>query len=326
MTKETYMTIKEVREEIEKIASNKKLNLIKKTDNCEKQKATSYDLILKKQISHHVVMTKSSVGTRRINSLVTHAYRINSVYQLLEHVNNIGKGIRVTPQKIEKSHWTPIYSGDRRNLGYSFAFKNRLSIEIFLITLIDYIDSGKISSLEDSKYITEDIKYLDLLYKKVHPTQEEISYDLQKEEVEEYIEGETRLIQSQHRSRVSGLRNDVLANADYRCQLCCRTMSEIYGKEIDGKETKTLLHAHHIVPLSQGEDARSVNPKTDLIAVCPSCHAILHINGNKEAIPRERFYELRKKIVGNLQKQENIDIMNLACDEISKKEKNKNAN
>lgn len=30
MTKETYMTIKEVREEIEKIASNKKLNLIKK--------------------------------------------------------------------------------------------------------------------------------------------------------------------------------------------------------------------------------------------------------------------------------------------------------
>lgn len=251
----------------------------------------------------------------------------------------------------------------RKKVGYSFSFKSKKSIEHFLRVLIQYIESGIILQVESRKFFRTNKKNVKLkeIYnlalksqhsrgqnsadalkspfslnkKEIHAvsakaednvTQEEISYDLQKEEVEEYIEGETRLIQSQHRSRVSGLRNDVLANADYRCQLCCRTMSEIYGKEIDGKETKTLLHAHHIIPLSQGEGARSVNPKTDLIAVCPSCHAILHISGNKEAIPRERFYELRQKIVGNLQKQENIDIMNLACDEISKKEKNENAN
>lgn len=325
MTKDTDMTIKEVREEIEKIASDKNFKLIQKTKPWDSDKAISYDLLLKRQSCSHVVLTKiGSPGKHGKNSLVTSCYDIVSVYKMLEEINNSNRDVRVTPQKIERSNWTPIFHGPRAKLGYSFSFKNRLSIEVFLIALIDYINAGEILSLEDWRYLTEDIEFLDDLYKKVKEEknnliQEEIRNSVPREEPDEYMEGEKRLIWSQYYERNRKARDIVLSNADYRCHLCCRTMSEIYGDEIDGKETKGLMHAHHIVPISQADGEHSVNPETDLIAVCPSCHAVLHIGGNKEAIPVEQFKKLREKIVANLQNQENVDKMNIAFNEMHKR-------
>ena len=59
----------------------------------------------------------------------------------------------------------------------------------------------------------------------------------------------------------------------YTCQVCDLKFEERYGAFARG-----YMQVHHIVPLSQiaDHDNHTVNPKTDLIAVCPNCHAMLH--------------------------------------------------
>jgi predicted HNH restriction endonuclease len=46
---------------------------------------------------------------------------------------------------------------------------------------------------------------------------------------------------------------------------------EKYGEAMRG-----FIHVHHLAPLSSRGAAHDVNPETDLIPVCPNCHAFLH--------------------------------------------------
>lgn len=39
---------------------------------------------------------------------------------------------------------------------------------------------------------------------------------------------------------------------------------------------KDFIHVHHIKPLHEISESYEVNPETDLIPVCPNCHAMLH--------------------------------------------------
>lgn len=39
---------------------------------------------------------------------------------------------------------------------------------------------------------------------------------------------------------------------------------------------KGLIHVHHLTPLSTTAGPREVDPKTDLIPLCPNCHAMIH--------------------------------------------------
>lgn len=56
-----------------------------------------------------------------------------------------------------------------------------------------------------------------------------------------------------------------------RCVVCDMSFEERYG-EI-GRE---FIHVHHVRPLSGPGAKRQVDPKTDLVPVCPNCHAMLH--------------------------------------------------
>lgn len=57
---------------------------------------------------------------------------------------------------------------------------------------------------------------------------------------------------------------------------------------------KGFIHVHHIVPLNQIKEDYEVNYKTDLIPVCPNCHAMLHRKVNNEYYSVEEL----KSIVG----------------------------
>ena len=39
---------------------------------------------------------------------------------------------------------------------------------------------------------------------------------------------------------------------------------------------RAFIHAHHIIPLHSIKPDYMANVETDLIPVCPNCHAILH--------------------------------------------------
>ncbi len=60
----------------------------------------------------------------------------------------------------------------------------------------------------------------------------------------------------------------------FNCQICGFNFERVYG-EIG----KGFIHVHHLRPLSKIGNEYRVNPITDLIPICPNCHAMIHRYG-----------------------------------------------
>ena len=58
---------------------------------------------------------------------------------------------------------------------------------------------------------------------------------------------------------------------------------------------KDFIHVHHIVPLNTIGEKYEVNYKTDLIPVCPNCHAMLHRKVNGEYYSVEELKSIINK-------------------------------
>lgn len=71
------------------------------------------------------------------------------------------------------------------------------------------------------------------------------------------------------RSRIN--RANCLALHGTRCKACDLDLGERYGEIGDG-----FIHVHHIVPVSKLGAGYIVDPLTDLVPLCPNCHAIAH--------------------------------------------------
>jgi 5-methylcytosine-specific restriction protein A len=56
-----------------------------------------------------------------------------------------------------------------------------------------------------------------------------------------------------------------------RCKVCDLRFKDRYGKIGEG-----FIHVHHIKPLATTRREYKLNPETDLVPVCPNCHAMLH--------------------------------------------------
>ena len=78
--------------------------------------------------------------------------------------------------------------------------------------------------------------------------------------------------------RSSKARENAVKYHGINCKVCNVNFEDAYG-EI-GKE---FIHIHHIIPIHKIGKNYKVNYKTDLIPVCPNCHAMLHrkINGKE---------------------------------------------
>jgi len=55
------------------------------------------------------------------------------------------------------------------------------------------------------------------------------------------------------------------------CIVCKLVMGDRYG--MVGKD---FIHVHHLRPLARTKGKYVLDPKTDLVPVCPNCHAMLH--------------------------------------------------
>ena len=89
----------------------------------------------------------------------------------------------------------------------------------------------------------------------------------------EVPEGAKTRVEVNRYERDPNARRRCLEHYDYTCQVYGLKFEERYGDFARG-----FMHAHHKVPLSQviDHDNHQVNPETDLVAVCPNCHAMLH--------------------------------------------------
>lgn len=63
-----------------------------------------------------------------------------------------------------------------------------------------------------------------------------------------------------------------IAHYGHRCKVCDIDLGEKFGEIAEG-----FIHVHHVVPISSIGHTYEVDPIHDLVPVCPTCHAILHL-------------------------------------------------
>jgi len=86
-----------------------------------------------------------------------------------------------------------------------------------------------------------------------------------------YSEGKTKQIIVNSYERNPLARQECIEHFGLNCQICDFNFQEKFGDL-----GRSFIHVHHIIDIATIGKEYSVNPKTDLIPVCPNCHAMLH--------------------------------------------------
>lgn len=103
--------------------------------------------------------------------------------------------------------------------------------------------------------------------------------NLMPEEVSQaYYEGAQQTVTVNRYERDLRARLECIKTHGCRCAVCNLDFGELYG-EIG----KGFIHVHHIVPIHTIGEEYQLDPKTDLVPVCPNCHAMLHRGMKGEA-------------------------------------------
>lgn len=91
------------------------------------------------------------------------------------------------------------------------------------------------------------------------------------DEKEIFIEGKSKKVYVNVYERNTAARNKCIEHYGYKCQICEFDFEKKYG-EIG----KNFIHVHHLNDISSIGIEYELNPISDLIPVCPNCHAMLH--------------------------------------------------
>lgn len=86
----------------------------------------------------------------------------------------------------------------------------------------------------------------------------------------EFNEGVATQVMINRFERDSKARQAALGWHGSLCKICGVDMVKIYGDIAEG-----FIHIHHLIPLSDIKENYYLDPKKDLIPVCPNCHAML---------------------------------------------------
>lgn len=99
----------------------------------------------------------------------------------------------------------------------------------------------------------------------------ELVYPGEKNTREGFLEGKSKKIIVNAYERNTKARNECIAFYGLNCQVC-----EFNFEEKFGEIGKHFIHVHHIKEISKIKKEYKVDPKNDLIPVCPNCHSMLH--------------------------------------------------
>ena len=91
-------------------------------------------------------------------------------------------------------------------------------------------------------------------------------------EVDEYREGAVERVLVNRFERDPKARAACIRHHGVKCKACGLDFEERYGEAARG-----FIHVHHTRPLSRMRASNRVDPKRDLVPVCPNCHAVLHL-------------------------------------------------
>lgn len=102
-----------------------------------------------------------------------------------------------------------------------------------------------------------------------------------------FLEGKSKGVILNRIERNPHARKACLAYHGYSCHICDFNFEEVFGELGRG-----FIHVHHINPLSTIKREFNVNPKLDLIPLCPNCHAMIHLR--TPAFTIEEVKQIRK--------------------------------
>lgn len=102
-----------------------------------------------------------------------------------------------------------------------------------------------------------------------------------------------------------GIGHKVFINKYERSKLAREECIKIYGnsciicgfnfEKVYGEIGKNYIHIHHITPISKINKKYEINPKTDLVPICPNCHAMIHRKENSEVFSVNELKEIINK-------------------------------
>jgi 5-methylcytosine-specific restriction protein A len=115
------------------------------------------------------------------------------------------------------------------------------------------------------------IERLDWVNKNTKTNYEILSTEIAEENIETFPEGTLIPVLIDRFERDKKAREIALKIHGSLCKGCKIDFKKQYGDDID-----PIIHIHHIIPLSMLIKGRKTNPQTDLIPLCPNCHAVIH--------------------------------------------------
>lgn len=87
----------------------------------------------------------------------------------------------------------------------------------------------------------------------------------------EFIEGSTSLVTRSSRQRNRNARQKCIELMGAVCSVCGFDFEQHYGSIGKG-----YIHVHHKTPISERDGNYMIDVSSDLVPVCPNCHAMLH--------------------------------------------------
>ncbi|WP_345873976.1 HNH endonuclease [Shewanella algae] len=96
------------------------------------------------------------------------------------------------------------------------------------------------------------------------------AYSVYPDEVE-FMEGKVKQTYVNKYERSASARQKAIVVHGVNCIVCDFNFEEMYGPLGTG-----FIHIHHLIDLSEIGSEYSLNVETDLVPVCPNCHAMLH--------------------------------------------------
>ena len=103
---------------------------------------------------------------------------------------------------------------------------------------------------------------------------------------ETYVEGARKTVVVNAYERNRKAREACLQHHGFRCSVCGFLFGEMYGDL-----GERFIHVHHLKPVSGISSEYEIDPVTDLVPICPNCHAMIHITR-----PPLTIDQLRSKI------------------------------
>ena len=111
-----------------------------------------------------------------------------------------------------------------------------------------------------------------------------ISNELDEQDCQPDTEGYRKSVYVNVYERNPKVRREAIKYHGTKCAVCDMSFEDKYGEMGVG-----FIHIHHIVPISEIGKEYKINYKTDLVPVCPNCHAMLHRKVNDRTLTVEEL-------------------------------------